>query len=112
VTVGAWLESRVPPAPAALAGRVRAALGGRWMQDAGETHAVCEAAAEELLASLLSARETGRESALDLLAADALVTYAFEHAASAGLDLEAESTGVMQRIAEIGARFATAAGAA
>ncbi len=106
MTVGAWLESRTPEAPAALAARIREVLGARWSDDASHTHAACEAAAEELLASLLAARETGRETALDLLAADALVTYAFEHAAAAAVDLDGEAGAVMARVAAIGARFA------
>ncbi len=109
MTVGGWLESRTPEAPPALAARIRHALGDRWAEDASRTQAVCEAAAERLLASLLAARETGRETALDLLAADALVTYAFEHAAESGADLDAEAASVMTRVATIGARVASTA---
>jgi hypothetical protein len=109
VTVGVWLEGRTPAAPDALRARIREALRDHWGDDASGTHRVCEAAAESLLASLLAGRETGRETALDLLAADALVTYAFEHAAESGDDLEAKATAVMQRIAGIGVRFAAPA---
>lgn len=109
MTVGEWLGSRTPEAPAALAARIRQALGDRWSDDASRTQAVCEAAAEGLLASLLAARETGRETALDLLAADALVTYAFEHAGESAVDLDAEAGAVMERVAAIGARFSAAA---
>ncbi|MGH7669279.1 MAG: hypothetical protein ACRENQ_07255 [Gemmatimonadaceae bacterium] len=109
--VGGWLESRTPRAPAALAARIRQALGDHWSDEASRTHAVCEAAAEGLLASLLAAQQTGRETALDLLAADALVTYAFEHAAESAADLEAGAGAVMERVAAIGARFATGSGA-
>lgn len=109
MTVGAWLEARSPEAPPALAARVRQALGARWMDDEVRTYDVCEAASEELLEALLAARETGRDSALDLLAADALVTYAFEHAAGAARDLDAEAARAMERIAVIGARFAAPA---
>ncbi|HVA56793.1 MAG: hypothetical protein WBQ26_08575 [Gemmatimonadaceae bacterium] len=107
MTVGAWLSRRTLRPPEALDARVRRALGGRLALDASETHRVCEAAAEEVLSSLLGARETGRESALDLLAVDALVTYAFEHAAAGG-DLDAMAVGAMQRIAAIGAHHAAA----
>ena len=41
---------------------------------------MCLAAAEDLLRELLSRPSAGRESALDLLTVDALVTYAFEAA--------------------------------
>jgi hypothetical protein len=39
------------------------------------------ARADELVRAMLAAGHTGRDSALDLLAADAQVTYAFEAAA-------------------------------
>jgi len=109
MTVGAWLDARTPRAPDALAARVRLALGDRLARDAAETHAACEAAAEEMLAALLARRETGRESALDLLAVDALVTYAFEHAAEQGETLDVRAARAMQRIADIGTRGHAAA---
>jgi hypothetical protein len=109
VTVGGWLGARTVVAPPALAARVREALGEHWSDDASATHAVCEAAAERVLASLLAARETGRETALDLLAADALVTYAFEHAAELPDGLEARASAVMLRIATLGERYAAPA---
>jgi hypothetical protein len=114
VTVGAWLEARTPRPPDALAARVRSAVGMHWTDAETRTREVCEAAAEELLERLLATHETGRESALDLLAADALVTYAFEYAATSGGDLDAEAGAAMRRLADLGARFAgrdsTAAG--
>lgn len=104
MTVDAWLTRRTPRPPEALDALMRQALGARLALDASQTHAVCEAAAEEILAMLLATGETGRQSALHLLAADALVTYAFEHAAAGDLDLMAAAA--MQRIAGIGARHA------
>jgi len=85
---------------------VRSALGTRLDQDASRAYAACQEAAEELLASLLVTHDTGRESALDLLAADALVTYAFEYAAATPEELDERAASAMQRIVEIGARFA------
>ena len=109
MTVGEWLASRTPEAPPALGARIREALGDAWRDDASRTHAACEAAAEGLLTSLLAGRETGRGTALDLLSVDALITYAFEHAAESPVDLDAEAVAVMERVAAIGARFASAA---
>ncbi|MDE3054977.1 MAG: hypothetical protein KGL38_00875 [Gemmatimonadota bacterium] len=108
MTIGDWLAGRTPAPPDALARRVRELLAADLSRDAAGAHQACEAAAEALLERLLAGRETGRETALDLLAVDALVTYAFEHAASQG-DLDAEAAGAMQRIAALGARFAAGA---
>jgi hypothetical protein len=62
--------------------------------DLAESPSVCVAAAETLLSELLAHRSKGRDVALDLLAADALMTYAFEIAASdlPGLDRLARDT--------------------
>jgi hypothetical protein len=61
------------------------------------------AAGERLTAELLRRGSTTRESALDLLTADALVTYAFEAAAESPADLVARATDAMTRIAALGA---------
>jgi hypothetical protein len=71
--------------------------------DAARTTDVCLSAAERLLATLLAANSTTRESALDLLTADALVTYAFEAAGEAPVDLTTRASDAMSRIASIGA---------
>ncbi len=44
-----------------------------------------------------------RDSALDLLAADALVTYAFEAASESPLELAQRATDAMVRMAVLGA---------
>lgn len=91
MTIHEWLTSRTPAPPAPLRARIDAALGGRADSSATEASREHLAAAESLLADLLARPSAGRESALDLLAVDALVTYAFEAAASdpATLDLRA-----------------------
>jgi hypothetical protein len=71
-----------PEAPPALAGRVEAALQA-WAGERGEPTAerTTEAylgAAERLLRRLLREEGNSRLTAVDLLAADALVTLAFE----------------------------------
>jgi len=59
-------------------------------------------AGEQLLASVLAeANGDGRGVALDLLAADACVTWAFEAAADAPSTLGARAEAAMQRIAEV-----------
>jgi hypothetical protein len=101
VTVGEWLSRRTPRPPHALDALVREALGARVARDASETPMMCEAAAEEIMQRLVATGQAGRRSALDLLAADALVTYAFEHAAASG-DLDAMAAAAMRRIAAVG----------
>jgi hypothetical protein len=76
----AWLDARRPAPPAALRARLEAAV-----TDSDEPlpdHLAAMSGA--LLASVAATPGAGRELALDLLAADAFVTYAFEAQAEAG----------------------------
>lgn len=81
-----WVAGREPTAPDALAERVASALGGGGHADddaVAEPSAVVDAclrAAEATLTRVLGDGGSERAAALDLLAADALVTYAFEAA--------------------------------
>ena len=101
-TVGEWLASREPSPPPALRERVLAALGDGAWADRRETAPRCLAAGEALLATLLRDDRSTRTCALDLLAADALVTYAFEAAAESPADLAARASAAMGRIAALG----------
>jgi hypothetical protein len=101
-TVADWLESREPAPPAALRERLSAALGGHLHQDARETADVCLTAGERLLEVVLGSEDANRDCALDLLAADALVTYAFEAASSEPDDLPDWASRAMARIASLG----------
>jgi hypothetical protein len=103
VTVGEWLRRRRPAPPDALRLRVKAQLGGYLSRDVRYAADVFLAAAERLVQTLASADCTTRESALDLLTADALVTYAFEAAGEAPATLSARASEAMTRIASIGA---------
>jgi len=94
----AWLDSRTPPAPQALLARVRAALGNA---SGGDENSACLGAATTLLEQILNGDATGRETALDLLAADALVTYAFEAAAANAENLERRSADAMRQLAAL-----------
>jgi hypothetical protein len=70
----AWLEARTPVPPETLRRHLVAAVGdsplplSEQLAEAGRT----------LLQRVVARPDGGRELALDLLAADALVTYAFE----------------------------------
>lgn len=83
--VSEWLETRTPLPPEALKRRVRASLAPALDDEVEEggtrTFEQLLAAARSLLRVVLSDEGTDRECAHDLLAADALVTYAFELAA-------------------------------
>ena len=82
MTVADWLRARAPEAPAELTARVVAVLGDRAHEPAANAPALCLDAAAELLDTLVARPEAGREAALDLLSADALVTNAFEAGAA------------------------------
>ena len=77
-----WLSSRQPAPPAGIAGHIAASVG----TGGGELPERLARAGVELLRRVASAPHGGRELALDLLAADAFVTYAFEAQAEADVD--------------------------
>ena len=101
-TVGAWLAAREPAPPAALARRLRELLGARALEaDRRRAPEELLRAGEAVLARLLREAATTRESALDLLAADALVTYAFEAAGDEPATLAARAAQAMVSIARV-----------
>lgn len=102
MTVGEWLASRTPPPPPALSARMCAALGDSLALPSTQVTEACLAAGERVASELLQNNLTTRDSALDLLAADALVTYAFEAAADAPDAVAARATDAMRRIAALG----------
>lgn len=100
-TVADWLASRTPAPPDVLRARITAALGGNGERDVAETEAVCLDAAERVLARLFSDSFAKRGDAPDLLAADALVTYALEFAAERPRDFSSRATSAIQRFGEL-----------
>lgn len=89
--VVAWLVRRRPTPPDALQSHLVAAVRDR--EAALPDHLAQEGAT--LLSRVMESPGTGRERALDLLAADAFVTYAFE--AQAEIDVR-ELTALAGRI--------------
>ena len=108
-TVARWLASRTPAPPIQLASRIEHLVA---TASAGHDTAVPPVerlldAADATMRGLLRDGCLTRESALDLLAVDALVTYAFEAAADRPEDLEALATGALARIAALAEPYQT-----
>lgn len=99
----AWLEARRPAPPPALAARLREALLVAG-SDGGDVAERCLDAGERLLAGLLARDCAHRSAALDLLAADALVTYAFEAASEAPERMDELARRAMANLAALAAR--------
>jgi hypothetical protein len=78
----AWLRARRPAPPDRLGQRMEAALSTTDVAHGDVVRALGDAAFDCLASSL--AIGPGRAAALDLLAADALLTYAWEAAADGG----------------------------
>jgi hypothetical protein len=101
VTVGDWLSSREPALPAALADRLHASLAERMSDDAAHAYDALLDRAESLLGDLIAQGCAQRDRALELLAVDALVTYAFEAAADSPDTLAERATDAMSSIARL-----------
>ena len=102
MTLARWLDARAPAPPAALRDRIDAALGDDLTRESTDVFEACLAAAERLVRTLLGENATSRDSALDLLAADALVTYAFEASSEHPAGLARRASAAMTRIAALG----------
>lgn len=92
MTVRDWIARRTPGARPALVERVLAALAADAGAPESRVAELCLAAAARSLDALLAESRFGRDSALDLLAIDALATYAFEHASESGASEEQLAT--------------------
>ena len=101
----AWLASRTPEAPADLVECVRALFTAHPEWNALHRADAFIAASEQLLRRVLGHDCPARSSALDLLAADACVTYAFEAAADEPGTIAARAELAMRRIAAIAAEY-------
>lgn len=101
MTHRAWVESARPEAPRALTARVVEVLGAHPEWEALPVTDALTLAGEWLLESVMT-RDAGdardRATALDLLAADACVTWAFEVAATDPDQLPERARQVMMRI--------------
>ena len=100
-TVGGWFDGVEPPPPAALRDRLAALLAAHADRPVAEVPEACLDAGEALLATLLASGSTSRGTALDLLAVDALVTYAFQAAADDPERVDLRAARAMARISAI-----------
>jgi len=102
MTAAEWIAAARPEAPEGLIARVQAVLGAN---PAWEKVPVAEAlveSADALLRTVLAEGDGApRDRALDLLAADACVTWAFEAAADDPGSLGAHATATMERLAKV-----------
>jgi len=97
----AWIEAASPDAPERLVARVRDILAGNPAWAALPVPEALVEAADVLLALVLAEGDgPARDRALDLLAADACVTWAFEAAADDPSALAARARDTMARLAK------------
>ncbi len=90
-----WLADRTPAPPRALADRLASIVGEESCANPGEIPSRLVIRAEQLIRNL----GHDRSAAGDLLAADALVTYALEAAADECADLPAVAQHAMRVLA-------------
>jgi hypothetical protein len=99
MTAADWLASRTPPAPAELSAHL---VAGAGQADAAATPAARTeallAAGDAEFARVLASGGATRAVAINLLSADAFVTYAFEAAADEPGTLQAHAEAAMRQI--------------
>lgn len=109
MTVREWLDERTPRPPRALSDRLESALAMRASLAADDVPEALLRASEAIIGDLLGRQESARDSALDLLAADALMTYALEAAAEGIGSLDALASAAMSRVSAIAQAAASSA---
>ena len=100
-SVGDWFAALQPAPPRALGLRLAQLLEPYANLPEHELPESCLAAGEQLLEGLLISGSTSRATALDLLAVDALITYAFQAAADDPARIESRAARAMERIAAL-----------
>jgi len=104
VTPREWLRERRPEAPASLLARMETLLGPESDLDETDLFTVLLDASARTLDDVIASPTAGRETALDLLAADAFATYAFEVSATAPERLTAHARRALRRLGRAGPR--------
>ena len=93
-----WLHSRTPRPPAALTNRLDVLLAGLDSHGTTSVPDVLYLALDRVLDDLLRSEASSRGSALDLLAADAIMTYLMESVAEDIQSLDARAAAAMANI--------------
>lgn len=104
MTARAWVQTARPEAPAALTRRVLAVLDEHPEWDTLPTADALGEAGQALLRAVVARQAAAvrdRSNALDLLAADACVTWAFEAASDAPAEIGERAQATMQRIFQV-----------
>ena len=104
MTVGDWLASTPLSPPPALAARIGSALGPRVAEPLAEAPRVFVDSALAVVEELARRGCADRDDAIDLLAADALMTYAFEAAADTPDSIATLAEEAIGRLAQVAAR--------
>ncbi|MCO4101500.1 hypothetical protein [Gemmatimonas sp.] len=100
-TVGEWMARMDPAPPSALQRRLCELVSASASRPVSDVPEACLEAGEQLLDALLASGSTTRATALDLLAVDSLITYAFQAAADDPARLEERAARAMARIAAL-----------
>jgi hypothetical protein len=93
-TLRAWLAAREPAAPRRLVDHLTSIIGDEALDGSMTASILLERGISTLRSAL-----SDRDGALDLLAADALITYAMEAAAEDFASMDETATEAIQRIA-------------
>lgn len=93
-TLREWLATRKPEPPPQLSERLAEIVGDEAFNGASTADVLIERGIQTLRSAL-----SDRDGALDLLAADALITYAMEAAADDFATMDATAADAIQRIA-------------
>ena len=100
-SVGGWFDGISPAPPEGLRVRLAALLQPFAHLPVQQVPEACLDAGEQLLDELLASGSTSRATALDLLAVDSLVTYAFQAAADEPARMAARTARARARIAAL-----------
>lgn len=100
-TVGEWVAQLDPRPPVALHERLTALLAPGANRPVADVAEICVDTGVRLLDEMLASEATDRAHALDLLAVDALITYAFQVAADEPARIESRAAAAMARIAAL-----------